>query len=49
MGEAGSVSRILSPLVGGYFTYACAAKGQEAASGQIPVKELREIYSYLKR
>jgi 3-dehydroquinate dehydratase type I len=48
MGEAGRTSRILSPLCGGYFTYACLEEGREAASGQISVKEMREIYSCLK-
>lgn len=49
MGENGRTSRILSPLAGGYFTYACLAPGKESASGQIPVKEMKEIYGYLKR
>jgi len=49
MGEAGRISRILSPLAGGYFTYACIEKGQESAAGQIPVNKLREIYGYIKR
>ena len=48
MGEAGRLSRIFSPLCGGYFTYACLGEGQEAAAGQISVKEMREIYGYLK-
>jgi len=48
MGEAGRTSRILSPLSGGYFTYASIKKGRESASGQIPVDELRQIYGYLQ-
>jgi 3-dehydroquinate dehydratase I len=44
MGEQGKISRILSPLAGGYFTYASPGDGKEAAAGQIPVKELHEIY-----
>lgn len=48
MGEAGRVSRLLSPLAGGYFTYASLAKGKESASGQITVKEMREIYGWLR-
>ena len=48
MGEAGRPSRILSPLCGGYFTYACLEEGQQAAAGQIAVKEIREIYGCLK-
>ena len=44
MSEAGKISRILSPLAGGYFTYACMESGKEAASGQIPVRDMIEIY-----
>jgi 3-dehydroquinate dehydratase type I len=47
MGEAGQLSRVLSPLAGAYLTYASAALGSESASGQIPVRELRQIYGYL--
>jgi 3-dehydroquinate dehydratase I len=48
MGEAGKVSRILSPLAGGYFTYASLATGKESASGQLTVQEMREIYRLLR-
>jgi 3-dehydroquinate dehydratase I len=48
MGEAGRISRVLSPLAGGYFTYACLASGRESAIGQIPIRELKAIYSYLQ-
>jgi 3-dehydroquinate dehydratase I len=48
MGEPGQTSRILSPLAGGYFTFACITEGLESAAGQIPVKKLREIYRYIK-
>jgi 3-dehydroquinate dehydratase I len=48
MGEAGRVSRILSPLAGGYFTYASLAPGKESASGQMTAKEMREIYRLLR-
>jgi 3-dehydroquinate dehydratase I len=48
MGEAGRVSRLLSPLAGGYFTYASLAQGKESASGQLTVKEMREIYRTLR-
>jgi len=44
MGHLGLVSRILCPLVGGYFTYASIEKGKESAPGQITVTELRKIY-----
>lgn len=44
MGDLGFVSRILCPLVGGYFTYASIEKGRESAPGQITVRELRALY-----
>ena len=44
MGPLGTTSRVLCPLVGGDFTYASVAKGQESAPGQITVGELRAIY-----
>lgn len=48
MGEPGRISRILAPLAGGYYTYACLAAGKESAAGQIPVKELLELYEILR-
>jgi 3-dehydroquinate dehydratase I len=47
MGKAGQVSRIFSPLAGGYFTYASLAPGKESANGQVTVQELRRIYRLL--
>jgi 3-dehydroquinate dehydratase type I len=47
MGAAGQISRILCPLVGGYFTYASIDTGSESAAGQITVAELRQIYGML--
>ena len=49
MGASGQVSRVLCPLVGGYFTYASIGKGQESADGQITVGELKDIYRMLTR
>ena len=48
MGEAGRLSRLISPLCGGYFTYACLDEGRQAASGQISVNVMREIYECMK-
>ncbi len=48
MGDLGFVSRILCPLVGGYFTYASIEKGRESAPGQITVKELRTLYQMIQ-
>ena len=44
MGGLGLSSRILSPLVGGDFTYAAVERGGESAPGQITVSELRQLY-----
>jgi 3-dehydroquinate dehydratase I len=48
MSEAGRISRILSPLAGGYYTYACIESGKEAASGQVPVRDMIEIYEDIR-
>ncbi len=44
MGPLGFASRVLGPLVGGYFTYASIERGKESASGQITVRELKKLY-----
>jgi 3-dehydroquinate dehydratase-1 len=49
MGAAGQISRVLGPLVGGYFTYASIEEGRESAEGQITARELRKIYGMLKK
>jgi 3-dehydroquinate dehydratase-1 len=49
MGAVGQLSRILCPLVGGYFTYASVGTGKESAEGQMTVKDLREIFRILSR
>ena len=47
MGPLGTTSRVLCPLVGGDFTYASVAKGQESAPGQITVEALKNIYEMI--
>ena len=47
MGLLGTVSRVLSPLFGGAFTYASAEAGQESAPGQLTIDTFREIYRLL--
>jgi 3-dehydroquinate dehydratase type I len=47
MGSLGTVSRVLSPLFGGAFTYASTTKGKEAAPGQFTVAETKRIYELL--
>ena len=47
MGELGKVSRLLSPLFGGFFTFAALERGSETASGQMTIKEMRTAYELL--
>jgi len=47
MGALGQLSRVLCPLVGGYFTYASIAEGKESAAGQITAGDLYQIYQVL--
>jgi len=47
MGSLGAISRILSPLFGGAFTYASTIKGKEAAPGQLTVAETKRMYELL--
>jgi 3-dehydroquinate dehydratase type I len=44
MGNYGVPSRILSPLMGGAFTYASAGEGTAVAPGQLTLHSLREVY-----
>lgn len=48
MGQAGQISRVLSPVAGADFTYASIEQGKESAPGQITVRELNAIYGMLK-
>jgi len=48
MGDMGQISRVLCPLVGGYFTYASVEEGRESASGQITAKDLKKLYGMLE-
>ncbi len=47
MGPIGRISRIASPLFGGYLTFASLEKGEESADGQIPVTEMKKILEIL--
>jgi len=48
MGKLGLISRILSPLYGGFFTFASLKKGLETAPGQLTVEELRTIVKVME-
>jgi 3-dehydroquinate dehydratase type I len=47
MGELGRVSRLLSPLFGGYFAFASLERGGETAAGQMTVREMKAAYELL--
>lgn len=47
MGEAGVLSRVMSPILGAYFTYASSEAGRETAAGQLPVNRIKAIYREL--
>jgi 3-dehydroquinate dehydratase len=47
MGSQGVLSRILSPLFGGFFTFSALEVGLETSSGQISLTELKELYRKL--
>ncbi len=47
MGELGKTSRFLSPLFGGFFTFASLKKGNETATGQMTIGEMKTAYKIL--
>lgn len=47
MGPLGTLSRVLSPVVGGYFTYASMETGKESAPGQVTVRDLIRLYEMM--
>ena len=47
MGETGKISRLLSPLFGGYFTFASLERGNETAVGQLTIQEMKTAYKLL--
>jgi 3-dehydroquinate dehydratase-1 len=47
MGEAGKTSRLLSPALGAYFTFASLDEGSQTAAGQMSIKEMKTAYKLL--
>jgi len=47
MKEAGRISRLLSPLFGGFFTFASLGRWAETAPGQMTIKEMQAAYKLL--
>ncbi|MCR4368742.1 MAG: type I 3-dehydroquinate dehydratase [archaeon] len=48
MGNIGRDSRILCLPLGSYLTFASLSAGKESAEGQIPIAEMKKIYSGLR-
>jgi 3-dehydroquinate dehydratase type I len=48
MGKLGRPSRIMAPLLGAPFTYACIRKGMELAPGQLTLGEVRRALDILR-
>ena len=48
MSQHGIISRVLSPLFGGAFTYASVEQGLETAPGQLTIRSLKDIYDALR-
>lgn len=46
MGERGRMSRLCAMTLGAAFTYASLESGQETASGQLSIEEVREFLNY---
>lgn len=47
MSQHGVTSRVMSPLLGGEFTYASAEEGKESASGQLTLNQMKQLYRLL--
>jgi len=47
MGPVGALSRVLSPLAGGYLTYASLDEDSGSAPGQMSVEAMRKIYGMI--
>jgi 3-dehydroquinate dehydratase type I len=47
MGSQGLMSRLFSPLFGGFLTYAAIEQGKEAAAGQITLAEMNQFYEMI--
>lgn len=47
MGEQGKISRLLSPIFGGFFTFASLDNERKTAKGQLAISELKLAYKTL--
>ncbi|MCW4039307.1 MAG: type I 3-dehydroquinate dehydratase [Candidatus Bathyarchaeota archaeon] len=49
LGSSGLMSRLFSPLFGGFLTYAAIERGKEAAAGQITLAEMTQFYEMITK
>ena len=49
MGNHGLMSRLFSPLFGGFLTYAAIERGKEAAPGQVTLTEMKHFYELITK
>jgi 3-dehydroquinate dehydratase type I len=49
IGPLGKISRLLSPLFGGFFTFASLEQGSETATGQMTIQEMKTAYALLEQ
>jgi 3-dehydroquinate dehydratase-1 len=47
MGELGKQSRLVSPIFGAFFTFACLDEKRKTAKGQLTIKEMNSAYEAL--
>jgi 3-dehydroquinate dehydratase type I len=49
MGPLGRILRVVSPYLGGAFTFASLEEGKETAPGQLSMKEMSELYKVIDK
>jgi 3-dehydroquinate dehydratase type I len=47
MGNLGKTSRLLSPVFGAFFTFACLDETRKTAKGQLTIQEIKQAYETL--
>ena len=45
MGEHGKISRLFSPVFGGFFTFASLTEKRKTAKGQLTIQEMKYVYN----
>lgn len=47
MGEKGTISRVMAPLIGSYLTFASLGEGEGSAPGQLTASAMQEVFRIL--